>query len=66
MRAQDWLEVVPGEDARMQPFRLTPQGRRVIEKAIPAWEEAQQQAKELLGSEGTTLLDKAAKKLGWL
>ena len=58
-----WLEVVPEEDARTQPFRLTPQGRRLIEKAVPAWEEAQRQAAELLGSEGVALLDRAAKKL---
>src|SRR5919204_2302534 len=30
MRAHGWLEVVPGEDARTQTFRLTPQGRRLI------------------------------------
>jgi DNA-binding MarR family transcriptional regulator len=66
MRAQGWLEVVPDEDARTQPFRLSSQGKRLIEKAIPAWEEAQRQAKELLGSEGTGLLDQVAKKLGWL
>ena len=66
MRAQGWLEVVPDEDARTQPFRLSAQGRRLIEKTIPAWEEAQRQASELLGSEGTALLDQAAKKLGWL
>src|ERR1700736_4483190 len=63
MRAHGWLEVVPDEDARAQPFRLTPQGKRLIEKAVPAWEEAQRQATELLGDEGITLLDKAAKKL---
>lgn len=66
MRAQGWLEVVADEDARTQPFRLSSQGKRLIEKAIPAWEEAQRQANELLGSEGIALLDKAAKKLGWL
>ena len=64
MRAHGWLEVVPEEDARAQPFRLTAQGKRLIEKAIPAWEEAQRQATELLGDEGIALLDKAAKKLG--
>src|SRR5438309_9337336 len=58
MRAHAWLEVVPEEDARTQPFRLTAQGRRLIEKAVPAWEEAQRQAKELLGEEGIALLDK--------
>ena len=57
------LEVVPDEDARAQPFRLTAQGKRLIEKAVPAWEEAQRQATELLGDEGIALLDKAAKKL---
>jgi DNA-binding MarR family transcriptional regulator len=64
MRAHGWLEAVPDEDARAQPFRLTPQGMRLIEKAVPAWEEAQQQARELLGNEGIALLDKAATKLG--
>jgi DNA-binding MarR family transcriptional regulator len=64
MKARGWLEVVPEEDARSQPFRLTAQGKRLIEKAIPAWEKAQQQASELLGSEGISLLDKAAKKAG--
>src|SRR6266852_7742130 len=64
MRTHRWLESVPDEDGRTQPFRLTPQGRRLIEKAVPAWEEAQRQASELLGDEGIALLDKAAGKLG--
>src|SRR5947209_5425561 len=64
-KGKHWLEVVPGEgDARTQPFRLTAQGRRLIEMAVPAWEEAQRQATELLGDEGIALLDKAARKLG--
>ena len=62
MRAHGWLEVVPGEDARTQSFRLTAQGKRLIERAVPAWEEAQRQASELLGVQGIALLDKAAKK----
>src|SRR6201982_1519452 len=33
MRARGWLEVVPEEDGRAQPFRLTSQGKRLIEKA---------------------------------
>src|SRR5438270_9090154 len=64
MRAHGWLEVVPDEDARTQPFRLTPRGKRLIETAIPAWEEAQHQATTLLGDEGIALLDKAASTLG--
>jgi DNA-binding MarR family transcriptional regulator len=64
MRAHGWLEVVPEEDARAQPFRLTAKGKRLIEKAVPAWKEAQRQAADLLGEEGIALLDKAAKKAG--
>ena len=63
LQAHGWLEVVPEEDARAQPFRLTHQGKRLIEKAVPAWEEAQRRATELLGEEGIALLDRAARKL---
>src|SRR5437868_3660464 len=49
MKARGWLEVVPDEDGRSQPFRLTPQGRKLLEKAIPAWSDAQQQVKKVLG-----------------
>jgi DNA-binding MarR family transcriptional regulator len=63
MRAHGWLEVVPEEDARAQPFRLTPQGKRLLDRAVPAWEQAQQQAGELLGEDGVALLNKTASKL---
>ena len=64
MRAKDWLVVVPGNDARTQPFRLSARGERLLERTVPAWEQAQRQAKELLGDEGIALLNKAAKMLG--
>jgi DNA-binding MarR family transcriptional regulator len=63
LQAHGWLEVVPDDDARAQPFRLTAQGKRLIEKAAPRWEEAQKQAGELLGKDGVALLDRAARKL---
>ena len=64
LQAHGWLEVVPEADARAQAFRLTPQGRRLIEKALPAWEDAQRQAHEWLGDEGIALLDEAARRAG--
>jgi DNA-binding MarR family transcriptional regulator len=64
MRARGWLEVVPGEDARTQPFRLTAQGKRLLERVVPAWEKAQHQATKLLGEDGVALLAKMAGKLG--
>jgi DNA-binding MarR family transcriptional regulator len=66
MRANGWLEAVPEKDARMQPLRLTSQGKKLLERAVPAWEEAQQRAEELLGGKAVSLLNKAAKKLGRL
>ena len=63
LQTHGWLEVVPDEDARAQPFRLTGKGKRLIEKAAPAWEEAQRRASELLGDEGIALLDRVAKQL---
>ncbi len=64
MMARGWLEAVPEEDARTQPFRLTGPGRRLLARAIPAWEKAQEQAAELLGKPGVAVLDEAAKRLG--
>ena len=57
MVSNGWLEILPDEDGRSHPFRLTDQGKRLMEKAIPAWEQAQTQAKKLLGEEGLRLLD---------
>ena len=66
MRAKGWLESVPGEDARTQPFRLTVKGKRLLKRAVPAWEEAQHKAGKLLGQDGVTLLTRTANKLGRL
>lgn len=49
MKARGWLEVIPDDDGRAQPFRLTAQGRKLLEKAAPAWKKAQRQAKDILG-----------------
>jgi DNA-binding MarR family transcriptional regulator len=51
MKARGWLEVIPATDARAQPFRLTAAGRRLLKRAIPAWEKAQQRAQALLGAD---------------
>ena len=59
MVANGWLEIVPDEDGRSQPFRLTAAGRRLLERALPAWEEAQAEARKLLGDDGLQLLDAA-------
>jgi DNA-binding MarR family transcriptional regulator len=63
MKARGWLEVVPDEDGRSQPFRLTPQGRKLLEKAVPAWSEAQQQVKKVLGAGFLEQLNQAMKRV---
>ncbi len=49
MKANGWLEVVPDEDGRAQPFRLTAKGNRLLQRAKPKWEQAQSEATKLLG-----------------
>jgi|SRR5579863_997574 len=63
MRARGWLEVVADEDGRSQPFRLTPQGRKLLEKAIPAWSKAQQKVKTVLGDVFVEQLNKAMQRV---
>jgi len=63
MRRRGWLEIVPGEDKRAQPFRLTVHGTKLLHRSYPAWERAQKEANELLGESGVALLTKTAKKL---
>lgn len=59
MKARGWLEVVTSEDGRAQPFRLTSQGRKLLERAIPSWDEAQKRVKELLGADLVNQVNRA-------
>src|SRR4051794_20217325 len=63
MKARGWLEVVADADGRSQPFRLTAQGRKLLEKAIPAWSEAQQQVKKIFGDGFVEQLNQAMKRV---
>ncbi len=63
MKTRGWLEVVPDEDGRAQPFRLTAAGKKLIEQAAPAWEKAQQDAQELLGASITGQLNQAVQRI---
>jgi DNA-binding MarR family transcriptional regulator len=63
MKARGWLEVVPDEDGRSQPFRLTPQGRKLLDKAIPVWSEAQKQVRKVLGDGFVEQLNQSVKRV---
>ena len=65
MRANGWLEGVPGEDSRVHSYRLTAAGRALLERVIPAWRGAQKQAKGLLGDAGVRALRRFASEQGF-
>ena len=60
MRSAGWLEVVPADDGRAQPFRLTRAGQRLIDEAFPAWKQAQRRAAKMLGADAVALLERVA------
>src|SRR3954464_7278938 len=64
MKARGWLEAVPNEDGRSQPFQLTPRGRKLLEEAVPAWTEAQRQVTKIFGDGFVHQLNRAAKRVG--
>src|SRR3954447_12234484 len=63
MKHRGWLEVVQDEDGRSQPFQLTSQGRKLLEKAVPAWSEAQKKVKTVLGDRFVDQLNRAMKRV---
>jgi DNA-binding MarR family transcriptional regulator len=63
MKARGWLEVVPDEDARAQPFRLTAKGKKLLERSKPAWEQAQRKATELLGADAIGVISDAVTRI---
>ncbi len=63
MRAKRWLQAVPAADGREQPFRLTAAGQRLLEKAAPLWQQAQNEVCGLLGSDGVAWLRRLAEKI---
>jgi DNA-binding MarR family transcriptional regulator len=58
-----WLEILPGDDGRHHPFRLTAQGKQLMDEAVPAWEAAQVRAQKLIGDDGQKLLDSVIKRI---
>jgi len=63
MMAKDWLEVIEDDDGRAQPFRLTAKGRRLLERAMPAWEKAQEKVKKLIGADTMASIDAAVQRI---
>jgi DNA-binding MarR family transcriptional regulator len=45
------VELTGGEDMRSRTAALTPQGERVLERAVPLWDGVQQKVRRQLGAE---------------
>src|SRR5262245_61736263 len=63
MRERGWVTEVPGDDGRSSLLRVTAHGGKLLQKAIPAWQQAQQHAAALLGEREVVALGLAAKTL---
>jgi DNA-binding MarR family transcriptional regulator len=63
MMARDWLEVVEDEDGRAQPFQLTAKGRKLLDRAMPSWENAQEKVKKLIGADSLASIDDAVQRI---
>src|SRR3954467_6512257 len=51
LRRHGWLEVEEGY-GRSRPLRITPAGEALLGQVVPAWQQAQERARTLLGDEG--------------
>ena len=60
MRKNGWLAVTGAESARRQDLELTRQGDTLLAKALAPWEEAQTQAKAVLGRGGAESIHSVA------
>ncbi len=52
IRDNGWITVAAGESGHKQRLTLNGRGKALLERALPAWEEAQTQTKALLGQRG--------------
>ena len=61
MAARGWIELVPdSDDGRAHALRVTAKGRKLIERAEPAWTAAQKQALEMIGTTNAIGISRAA------
>ena len=62
MRRNGWLEVEDGA-GRSRPLRITPAGEALLAQVVPAWQQAQERARTLIGDEGAEAVVAMARKL---
>ena len=60
MRRQGWVEVAPGEVGPGLSVSVAAAGEALLRDALPRWQEAQAQVRELLGAKGAEELVRLA------
>jgi DNA-binding MarR family transcriptional regulator len=63
MKKKGWLEAEPPSGGRNQKIRVTAAGLKLLEKTHPSWEQAQTEAKLLIGADGVDALNRIASRL---
>jgi DNA-binding MarR family transcriptional regulator len=62
LRRHGWL-VADQTGGRSRPLRITPVGRALLERVAPAWRQAQEQARKLIGDDGAEAVLAMARRL---
>jgi DNA-binding MarR family transcriptional regulator len=65
MKRNGWLESEPPTGGRNQTIRVSPEGLKLLGRVQPSWEEAQAEAKLLIGEDGEAALRQMASRLGF-
>lgn len=60
MKRNGWVWVRTGESARSKELEITDSGRRIFAEAEPLWRDAQDRAREVLGSGGAEAVHQIA------
>ncbi len=63
LRSRGWVRVASGDDDRSHRLHVTAKGRRLLEKALPLWEQAQTNAERLLGKRTVQALNDTADRM---
>jgi DNA-binding MarR family transcriptional regulator len=56
IEAKRWVQIRPGDDARLRVVSITSKGRAAVEAALPAWRAAQAAAAAAIGQTGVSAL----------
>jgi DNA-binding MarR family transcriptional regulator len=63
MCAKSWLRLKPDEDRRSHLIEVTDKGRALIRKCLPAWQRAQEEVSQRLGTDNVAGLRSALREL---